>query len=195
MQDLLTSAGILKSSKHHLTILKGVTGCLKPGRLTLLLGPPGSGKTTLLKALAGLLRHKNNTEGLQVGWAGPVIMLTVLHQLPVMLRLIARRFVPRCMVIKKGFCNWLVVCDHPSLPPHQLKMCLVLQVRGDTTYNGEGFNNFQVARTSAYISQVDEHQAELTVRETFDFAARCLGVGHKQGEGLCALSVVACSPA
>jgi hypothetical protein len=43
LQDLLTSAGILKSSKHHLTILKGVTGVLKPGRLTLLLGPPGSG--------------------------------------------------------------------------------------------------------------------------------------------------------
>lgn len=43
LQDLLTSAGILKSSKHHLTILKGLTGVLKPGRLTLLLGPPGSG--------------------------------------------------------------------------------------------------------------------------------------------------------
>jgi len=66
LQDLLTSAGILKSSKHHLTILKGVTGVLKPGRLTLLLGPPGSGKTSLLKALAGLLSDKSNTEGLQV---------------------------------------------------------------------------------------------------------------------------------
>ena len=28
---------------------------LKPGRLTLLLGPPGSGKSTLLKAIAGKL--------------------------------------------------------------------------------------------------------------------------------------------
>lgn len=52
------------------------------------------------------------------------------------------------------------------------------------TYNGEAVDSgsFQVARTSAYISQVDEHQAELTVRETLDFAARCLGTGHKQGE-------------
>jgi ABC-type multidrug transport system ATPase subunit len=66
VQELLTSAGLLKSSKHHLTILKGVTGVLKPGRLTLLLGPPGSGKTTLLKALAGLLQDKSNKEGLQV---------------------------------------------------------------------------------------------------------------------------------
>jgi ABC-type transport system involved in cytochrome c biogenesis ATPase subunit len=57
-----------------------------------------------------------------------------------------------------------------------------VQVRGSITYNGETFDSFQVARTSAYISQDDNHQAELTVRETLDFAARCLGVGHKQGE-------------
>jgi ABC-type multidrug transport system ATPase subunit len=29
--------------------------------------------------------------------------------------------------------------------------------------------------------QVDNHIAELTVRETLDFAARVLGVGHKEG--------------
>ena len=29
--------------------------------------------------------------------------------------------------------------------------------------------------------QVDNHIAELTVRETLDFAARVLGVGHKSG--------------
>ncbi len=32
--------------------------------------------------------------------------------------------------------------------------------------------------------QVDNHVAELTVRETLDFAARVLGVGHKEGAGL-----------
>jgi len=34
-------------------ILNGISGIIKPQRMTLLLGPPGSGKTTLLLALAG----------------------------------------------------------------------------------------------------------------------------------------------
>jgi ABC-type multidrug transport system ATPase subunit len=42
-----------------LTILDGVSGVLKPGRLTLLLGPPGSGKSVLMQALSGRLHlHK-----------------------------------------------------------------------------------------------------------------------------------------
>jgi ABC-type multidrug transport system ATPase subunit len=53
---------------------------------------------------------------------------------------------------------------------------------GSITYNGEGFDSFQVARTVAYVSQTDVHQAQVTVRETLDFAARCLGTGHKQSE-------------
>lgn len=53
---------------------------------------------------------------------------------------------------------------------------------GSITYNGEGFDSFQVARTVAYVSQNDVHQPQLTVRETMDFAARCLGTGHKQSE-------------
>lgn len=36
--------------------------------------------------------------------------------------------------------------------------------------------------TSAYVDQNDLHQAELTVRETLDFAARCQGIGHKAGK-------------
>ncbi|XVE88989.1 hypothetical protein DITRI_Ditri19aG0114000 [Diplodiscus trichospermus] len=47
--------GILPSRKKKLTILKDINGIIKPGRMTLLLGPPSSGKTTLLLALAGKL--------------------------------------------------------------------------------------------------------------------------------------------
>ncbi|XP_011072266.2 pleiotropic drug resistance protein 1 isoform X2 [Sesamum indicum] len=46
---------ITPSRKKHLSILHDVSGILKPGRMTLLLGPPSSGKTTLLLALAGKL--------------------------------------------------------------------------------------------------------------------------------------------
>ncbi|KAK9906410.1 hypothetical protein WJX75_001426 [Coccomyxa subellipsoidea] len=104
---------IMRSPKRKFQILNGISGVLKPGRLTLLLGPPGSGKSTLLKALAGKLQGGS---------------------------------------------------------PH---------VNGRITYNGETFDRFVPQRTAAYVSQVDNHIAELTVRETLDFAARVLGVGHK----------------
>jgi ABC-type multidrug transport system ATPase subunit len=57
-----------------------------------------------------------------------------------------------------------------------------LKVRGDITYNGHTFKDFWAQRTAAYVNQVDNHLAELTVRETFDFASRCQGVGHKAEE-------------
>ncbi|XP_059641884.1 pleiotropic drug resistance protein 1-like isoform X2 [Cornus florida] len=46
---------ILPSRKRTLSILRDVSGIIKPCRMTLLLGPPSSGKTTLLLALAGKL--------------------------------------------------------------------------------------------------------------------------------------------
>ncbi|XP_041019937.1 pleiotropic drug resistance protein 3-like [Juglans microcarpa x Juglans regia] len=44
-----------KSRQAKMSILNDVSGIIKPGRLTLLLGPPGCGKTSLLKALSGNL--------------------------------------------------------------------------------------------------------------------------------------------
>lgn len=50
------------------------------------------------------------------------------------------------------------------------------------TYNGRSFKDFRVHRTAGYIEQEDVHMGELTVRETFDFAARCMGADTKKGE-------------
>jgi ABC-type multidrug transport system ATPase subunit len=50
---------------------------------------------------------------------------------------------------------------------------------GSITYNGHTLNEFVPQRTSAYISQNDNHIGELTVRETLDFSARCQGVGYR----------------
>ncbi|XP_058221819.1 pleiotropic drug resistance protein 1-like isoform X1 [Rhododendron vialii] len=55
LQGFLNCLHVLPSRKIPLAILHDVSGIIKPGRLTLLLGPPSSGKTTLLLALAGEL--------------------------------------------------------------------------------------------------------------------------------------------
>ena len=52
---------------------------------------------------------------------------------------------------------------------------LCLQTTGKVTFNGKTFREFLPQRTAAYIDQVDNHYPELTVRETFDFAARTQG--------------------
>lgn len=116
MQPILRSFGSSKTtSSKQVTIIDGASGVLRPGRFTLLLGPPSSGKTTFLRTLAGLARHSREVE-----------------------------------------------------------------VRADElTYNGKTFDEFIPERSAAYISQVDLHYGELTVRETFEFSARVQGTGHK----------------
>ncbi|ESW14206.1 hypothetical protein PHAVU_008G261600 [Phaseolus vulgaris] len=108
LEGIFTKMRLCQPKRHSLTILNDVSGVIKPGRMTLLLGPPGAGKSSLLLALAG-------------------------------------------------------------------KLDKTLKKTGSVTYNGHEVNEFFVRRTSAYISQTDDHVAELTVRECLDFAARCQG--------------------
>ncbi len=55
------------------------------------------------------------------------------------------------------------------------------------TYNGRTFAEFIPERTSVYVEQEDKHMPELSVRETFNFAALCHGTGGRRG-GLVASS-------
>ncbi|XP_075642105.1 pleiotropic drug resistance protein 1-like isoform X7 [Castanea sativa] len=54
-EGLSNYSHIIQGRKKPFSILRDVSGIIKPGRITLLLGPPSSGKTTLLLALAGRL--------------------------------------------------------------------------------------------------------------------------------------------
>ncbi|KAK7352741.1 hypothetical protein VNO80_18169 [Phaseolus coccineus] len=55
LEGFLSFLHLIPSRKKPFTVLDGVSGIIKPKRMTLLLGPPSSGKTTLLLALAGRL--------------------------------------------------------------------------------------------------------------------------------------------
>ncbi|GFP81465.1 pleiotropic drug resistance protein 1 [Phtheirospermum japonicum] len=63
VEDILNTLHILPSRKKPFSILKDVSGIIKPGRMVLLLGPPSSGKSTLLLALAGKLDPSLKTSG------------------------------------------------------------------------------------------------------------------------------------
>ncbi|CAI9101373.1 OLC1v1038679C1 [Oldenlandia corymbosa var. corymbosa] len=60
--DLTRLVG-LKPQTSKISIIDGVNGVIKPGRLTLLLGPPGCGKTSFLKALSGNLGNPLKVNG------------------------------------------------------------------------------------------------------------------------------------
>ncbi|KAK7823603.1 pleiotropic drug resistance protein 1 [Quercus suber] len=60
------------------------------------------------------------------------------------------------------------------------KLDPTLKFSGGVTYNGHDLCEFIPQRTAAYISQHDLHIAEMTVRETLAFSARCQGVGWRQ---------------
>ncbi|XP_047327019.1 pleiotropic drug resistance protein 1-like [Impatiens glandulifera] len=63
LEGFLNFLHILPSRKKSFTVLHDVSGIIKPGRMTLLLGPPNSGKTTLLLALAGKLSSDLKVSG------------------------------------------------------------------------------------------------------------------------------------
>ncbi|XP_057823291.2 pleiotropic drug resistance protein 1 [Cryptomeria japonica] len=63
MEGIFQSLHLYKGNKTSMTILHNMSGVVKPGRMTLLLGPPASGKTTLLLALTGKLDKSLRVDG------------------------------------------------------------------------------------------------------------------------------------
>ncbi|KAK9916362.1 hypothetical protein WJX75_001804 [Coccomyxa subellipsoidea] len=59
LEYVLIRMHIIRVKKIRMAILNHVSTVLKPGRATLVLGPPGGGKSSLLKAMAGKLDHHN----------------------------------------------------------------------------------------------------------------------------------------
>jgi ABC-type branched-subunit amino acid transport system ATPase component len=63
-----------------------------------------------------------------------------------------------------------------------MEVKILVQFSGNVSYNGHDMQEFVPQRTAAYVSQHDLHIAEMTVRETLAFSARCQGVGSRYGQ-------------
>lgn len=48
-----------------------------------------------------------------------------------------------------------------------------LRKKGEVRYNGHSRREFNMARTIAMVDQLDQHIANLSVRETLEFAHHC----------------------
>jgi len=69
--------------------------------------------------------------------------------------------------------RWNDVVDVGRLP----RSSRTIRVLGDITYNGEKAHSghFEIGSLATYVGQQDNHEPYLTVRETFEFAATCIG--------------------
>lgn len=64
----------------------------------------------------------------------------------------------------------------------RMKPSSYLRVSGDLRYNGVSPEDFNIARTAAYVHQFDAHIAGLTVHETLTFARACQVPNDSSGE-------------
>lgn len=65
----------LAAEVKELELLKGITGCFRPGVLTALMGASGAGKTTFLDLLAG-----RKTGELSILWPGNILAAGAGHE-------------------------------------------------------------------------------------------------------------------
>ena len=156
----LAGAGAVR----EVPILQACSGVLRPGRFTLLLGPPGCGKSTLLRALAGRLGRQHGVQASHRGarlWAD-----TSVHCSPVCCCW--------CRVAGAGpVAERLLFSPFSSYP----------QVSYDElSYNGrDGCGQDAAVQTAAYVPQAGLHIGELTVRDSLDFIAQCRSVAPQFG--------------
>ena len=124
-----------------------------------------------------------------VCWAHPHLRCPCLLFQPVRGRSACRRIPSECDCMpltcdrQAGKVDLLLLSGvGSSMQRHATLLCNpIVQVRGRVTYNGRALGEFQARRTAALVEQRDMHVAQLTVRETLDFAARCQGTGNRAG--------------
>uniref|UniRef100_A0A7N2R0V3 ABC transporter domain-containing protein n=1 Tax=Quercus lobata TaxID=97700 RepID=A0A7N2R0V3_QUELO len=161
-----------KSSQTKISIINDVSGIIKPGRITLLLGPPGCGKTTLLKALSGNLNQSLKCK----------IEDNLNLEYTLMKETMSMKTRGQLLCSEDGYTSGLELPTCSSERRHRPLAWLEelsSRITGEISYNGYKLEEFVPQKTSSYISQNDLHIHEMTVREILDFSARCQGVGSQ----------------
>lgn len=82
--------------------------------------------------------------------------------------------------------------DHAGFLSDTVALHGRVQASGRVTYNGRALGEFLPERTAVYVEQEDQHMPELTVRETFNFSARCQGAGSNAGAARTGPPLFAC---
>ena len=168
-----------KPAMKDVKILQHCSGIFKPGRLTLLVGPPGgvspqSPTALILFYLAPSAVYESFWAALRYACRTQGLLLSSSQWMP----------------------GWCYGCSArwPHLPcpaggkTMLMKACIgatpkgvaPVEVTGKITYNGHTLDEFNAMRTARYVDQFDLHNPLLTVRETLMFSARVQGPGYNR---------------
>jgi energy-coupling factor transporter ATP-binding protein EcfA2 len=166
------ATGKSTTTTHSVKLLDNVSGVIRPGTMTLLLGAPGAGKSSLLKALTGRLKNQADLKG-DVTYSGLTVkglseaglhlgqLVQYVSQARVaassMLHATCRSRHGRC-VVSAAYHFQCCALDGPRRAPgdrYCWHMCCI-----------------STCSAACVLPQLDEHFPHLTVDETLMFVAR-----------------------
>ncbi|KAG2407357.1 Pleiotropic drug resistance protein [Vigna angularis] len=171
-----TKLSVLNSQDLKISIIKHVSGIIKPRRMTLLLGPPAS-DIKLIRTDTTLDLSQKAEKDIKLIRTDTTLDLSQKAEKELNLKFVSDN-TSDFENGKQRTTEGLKVDIIQGTTETRISL-LQKPVQGDISYNGHILEEFIPQKSSAYVSQYDLHIPEMTVRETIDFSARCQGVGSR----------------